>query len=74
MKDKYTESWRALEDLYIDGKIKAIGVCNFNTGHLKDLLSFARIKSVLNQVEFHTRLHQEDLLDFCATHHIQLEA
>ncbi|WP_368915858.1 aldo/keto reductase [Exiguobacterium acetylicum] len=73
-KDKYTESWRALEDLYIEGKIKAIGVCNFNTRHLKDLLSFARIKPVLNQVEFHPRLQQEDLRDFCATHHIQLEA
>ncbi|WP_214725441.1 aldo/keto reductase [Exiguobacterium sp. s143] len=73
-KDKYTESWRALEDLYIEGKIKAIGVCNFNTGHLKDLLSFARIKPVLNQVEFHPRLQQENLRDFCATHHIQLEA
>lgn len=73
-KDKYVESWKALEDLYEDGEIKAIGVCNFNATHLEDLLSFAQIKPVVNQVEFHPRLQQEELRAFCDKHQIQLEA
>ncbi|WP_042478929.1 aldo/keto reductase [Bacillus ndiopicus] len=73
-KDKYAESWKALEDLYEQGKIKAIGVCNFNVSHLQNLLSFARIKPVLNQVEFHPRLQQAELRAFCEQHQIQLEA
>ncbi len=73
-KDKYAESWRALEDLYEQGKIKAIGVCNFTVAHLEKLLSFARIKPVINQVEFHPRLQQVELRAFCDKHQIQLEA
>lgn len=73
-KDKYAESWKALEDLYDQGKIKAIGVCNFTVAHLKNLLSFARVKPVVNQVEFHPRLQQAELRSFCDKHEIQLEA
>jgi len=73
-KDKYAESWRALEDLYNQGKIKAIGVCNFTVAHLEKLLTFARIKPVINQVEFHPRLQQVELRAFCDKHQIQLEA
>jgi len=73
-KDKYAESWRALEDLYDQGKIKAIGVCNFTVAHLEKLLTFARIKPVINQVEFHPRLQQVELRAFCDEHQIQLEA
>lgn len=73
-KNKYAESWRALEDLYKAGKIKAIGVCNFNISHLQDLLKSARVIPVINQVEFHPRLQQVDLRAFCEKHNIQLEA
>lgn len=73
-KNKYVESWRALEDLYKAGKIKAIGVCNFNISHLQDLLKTARVIPVINQVEFHPRLQQVALRDFCKAHNIQLEA
>lgn len=73
-KDKYAESWRALEDLYDQGKIKAIGVCNFTVAHLEKLLTFARIKPVINQVEFHPRLQQVELRAYCDKHQIQLEA
>lgn len=73
-KDKYAESWKAMEDLYDEGKIKAIGVCNFTVSHLQSLLSFARIKPVVNQVEFHPRLQQVELRSFCDKHHIQIEA
>ncbi len=73
-KEKYAESWKALEDLYEQGKIKAIGVCNFTVSHLQNLLSFARIKPVVNQVEFHPRMQQTELRSFCEQHQIQLEA
>lgn len=73
-KNKYAESWRALEDLYKEGKIKAIGVCNFNISHLQDLLKIARVMPVINQVEFHPRLQQVALRSFCKEHNIQLEA
>ncbi|EON71276.1 aldo/keto reductase [Lysinibacillus sphaericus] len=73
-KNKYMESWKALEDLYEEGKIKAIGVCNFNVSHLQDLLKIARITPVINQVEFHPRLQQLELRSFCHEHKIQLEA
>ena len=73
-KNKYAESWRALEDLYKEGKIKAIGVCNFNVSHLQDLLKTTSVTPVINQVEFHPRLQQLALRSFCQEHHIQLEA
>lgn len=73
-KNKYAESWRALEDLYKEGKIKAIGVCNFNISHLQDLLKTARVTPVINQVEFHPRLQQLALRTFCQERNIQLEA
>lgn len=73
-KNKFAESWSALEDLYIEGKIRAIGVCNFNISHLQDLMKNARVTPVINQVEFHPRLQQQSLRAFCKEHNIQLEA
>jgi len=73
-KHKYKEAWKALEDLYEQGKIKAIGVCNFHVSHLQDLLKVARIIPVVNQVEFHPRLQQTELRSFCEAHNIQMEA
>ena len=73
-KNKFAESWSAIEDLYIEGKIRAIGVCNFNISHLQDLLKNARVTPVINQVEFHPRLQQQSLRAFCKEHNIQLEA
>jgi diketogulonate reductase-like aldo/keto reductase len=71
---KYKEAWRALETLYKSGKIKAIGVSNFQTHHLESLMEDAEIKPMINQVEFHPRLTQKNLLWFCREHSIQLEA
>lgn len=74
VKEKYKESWRALEDLYRQGRVKAIGVSNFQVHHLEDLMSTAQIKPMVNQVEFHPRLTQKQLLRFAKEHGIQLEA
>ncbi|MGE6833303.1 aldo/keto reductase [Priestia megaterium] len=71
---KYKEAWRALETLYKEGKVKAIGVSNFQAHHLKDLMEDAEINPVINQVEYHPRLTQKELQAFCEKHHIQLEA
>ncbi|WP_431784475.1 glyoxal/methylglyoxal reductase [Bacillus subtilis] len=73
-KDKYKDTWRALEKLYKDGKIRAIGVSNFQVHHLEELLKDAEIKSMVNQVEFHPRLTQKELRDYCKAQGIQLEA
>lgn len=73
-KNKYTETWRALEKLYRDGKVRAIGVSNFQVPHLEDLLRDCEVAPMVNQVEFHPLLTQKKLLAFCKARGIQLEA
>ncbi|MFC5450584.1 aldo/keto reductase [Paenibacillus aestuarii] len=74
VKGKYKEAWRALETLYREGRVRAIGVSNFQIHHLEDVMKDAEIKPMVNQVEFHPLLTQQDLLSFTKEHHIQLEA
>jgi len=71
---KYKEAWRALETLYKEGKVKAIGVSNFQVHHLEDVMKDAEIVPMINQVEYHPRLTQKELHAFCVEHGIQLEA
>lgn len=68
------DAWRVLEELYGEGKCKAIGVSNFLVHHLQELLSVCEIVPAVNQVEFNPYLYQKDLLKFCVKHEIQLEA
>ena len=74
VKGKYLETWRALEELYREGRVKAIGVSNFKIHHLQDLLSHAAEKPVINQVELHPLLSQVELRDFCQQNEIKVEA
>lgn len=74
VKGKYIETWRALEKLYREGRVKAIGVSNFKIHHLEDLLKNSEEKPVVNQVELHPLLSQEDLREFCQRHNIKVEA
>ncbi|MGC4379062.1 aldo/keto reductase [Fictibacillus sp. Mic-4] len=74
VKEKYKETWRALEKLYKDGKVKAIGVSNFQIHHLEDIMADCEIKPMVNQVECHPQLSQKELLAFCKENDIQLEA
>ena len=67
-------AWRALEDLYLDGKIKAIGVSNFQISHLETLLAEARVVPAINQVELHPRLSQIQIREFGKKHGIHIEA
>ncbi len=71
---KYKEAWRALEHLYKEGRVKAIGVSNFQVHHLQDLLSDAEIKPVINQIELHPYLSQQKVREFCKENDIQVEA
>lgn len=71
---KYKDAWRALETLYKEGRVKAIGVSNFQIHHLEDLMKDAEIIPMVNQVEYHPRLTQKELQSFCQEHGIQLEA
>ncbi|MEN2768793.1 aldo/keto reductase [Ornithinibacillus xuwenensis] len=72
--DQYVETYKALEKLYHDGKVKAIGVCNFHIEHLQRLIDECEIVPVLNQVECHPLLQQVELKAFCNQHNIYLEA
>ena len=68
------ETWKAMEELYEKGLIRAIGVCNFLIPHLKRLMENSRIKPMVNQFEFHPELVQPELLQFCKENQIQPEA
>ncbi|WP_282155099.1 aldo/keto reductase [Cytobacillus gottheilii] len=71
---KYKAAWKALEELYKQGRVKAIGVSNFQIHHLDDLMAEAEIKPMVNQVELHPKLTQMELRTFCKQHDIQIEA
>ena len=71
---KYKETYRALETLYEEGKVKAIGVSNFLIHHLEDLMGSCRIKPMVNQVEMHPLLTRKPLLEFCKREGIQVES
>lgn len=71
---KVADTWRAIEDLYLAGKIRAIGVSNFNIHHLLLLFQTCRIIPMVNQVECHVGLQNNVLYDFCMKFEIFLEA
>ena len=71
---KYKETWKALEQLYREGRVRAIGVSNFLKHHLEDLMRSAEVVPMVNQMEFHPFLVQQELLDFCKRKKIQYEA
>ena len=72
--DNSLSTYKALEELYKEGKVKAIGVSNYNVHHLQHLLDNAEITPMVNQVETHIGLQNHFLHDFCETNGIQLEA
>lgn len=70
----YYGAWRALEDLYAEGVIKAIGVSNFYPDRLVDICSFARIKPMVNQVETHPHNQQIEAHEWMKKYGVQHEA
>ena len=72
--DQYVDTYKAMEAIYHEGRVKAIGVCNFHIEHLQRLMDECEVKPVLNQVECHPYLTQVELKQFCKEHGIFVEA
>jgi diketogulonate reductase-like aldo/keto reductase len=69
-----TETWNAMEKLYANGKIRAIGISNFMIHHIEPLLKECEIVPMVNQVELHPQFPQEKLRDFCKEHSIIIKS
>ena len=74
VKGVYNQAWRIMEEYYKQGKIRAIGVSNFNQHHLEDLLSISQVIPAVNQIECHPHFTQKPLFDYCSEKGIALEA
>lgn len=72
--DRYLDSWRALEKLVADGRVRAAGVSNFQPAHLRRVLDHGSLVPAVNQVELHPGLQQAELRAFHAEHGIATEA
>lgn len=71
---KFTEAWRALEQIYGDGRARAIGVSNFKPAHLETLLRGAKTVPAVNQIELHPLLQQKETRAYCAERGIAVES
>ncbi len=70
----FTEAWKALEKLYDDKRVRAIGVSNFKTHHLDALLETAHIVPAINQIELHPMLQQQETRIYCEERDIEIES
>lgn len=66
------DTYRAIETLYKEGLVKAIGVSNFEIRHLEFILEEAEIKPAVNQIEFHPQHQQKHVVEFCNKNNIQV--
>jgi 2,5-diketo-D-gluconate reductase A len=73
-RDDYVETWKAFEKLYADGRVRSIGVSNFHTNHLNRLFAETDVKPVMNQIELHPGLPQNELRRFHADNEMLTEA
>jgi len=73
-RDKYVEAWKTLIELKQAGRIKSIGVSNFNRDHLERIIGETGVVPVANQIELHPRFQQRALREFHAGHNIQTES
>jgi len=71
---KFHESWKKMETIYKTGKVRAIGVSNFQQHHLETILTDAKIIPAVNQIELHPQLSQVPLVEFCTSKGIVIEA
>ena len=74
MKDKRNDSWRAFIKLQKEGLCKSIGVSNFTIDNLKEIEDKFGVLPAVNQVEFHPYHYQKELLDYCNSKNIIIEA
>ncbi|RIP35960.1 aldo/keto reductase [Staphylococcus gallinarum] len=72
--DLFIESYKAMEKLYEEGWVRAIGVCNFKQHHLERLMEETNVVPAVNQIEVHPYFNQQELQDFCDKHDIAVTA
>jgi 2,5-diketo-D-gluconate reductase A len=72
--DKYVEAWKTLVELRDQGRIRSIGVSNFNQDHLERISAETGVTPVVNQIELHPRFQQRDKRDFHSRHDIRIES
>lgn len=70
----YIKAWQAMEELYLEGKIKVIGVANFEIQHLEELMKHSKIVPMINQIETHPEFSQNELHDYLTKNNILHEA
>ncbi len=70
----YVQRWKVMEEIYAGGRVKAIGVSNFQAAHLRNLSAASEVTPAVNQIEVHPYLGQEELRRFDADHGIVTEA
>jgi diketogulonate reductase-like aldo/keto reductase len=68
------KTWQALEEIQANGQAKSIGVSNFTIRHLQEMESYAKVMPVINQVELHVFLQQPELIKYCQSNNIVVEA
>jgi len=68
------QTWLALEYLFKQGRVKAIGTSNFEENHLQDILALKSLVPSVNQVEYHAYWHEDDLVHFCQNRMITYNA
>ncbi|MGN0404926.1 MAG: aldo/keto reductase [Bariatricus sp.] len=68
------ETWRAMEELQQEGKIRGLGLSNFLPRHLENILQNGKVKPVVNQLELHPGYMQMSAVQYCKKHEIQLQA
>lgn len=73
-KESICETWKAFEELYSEGKVRAIGVSNFKPHHLKVIFENCNIKPMVNQIELHPSHNQDETVQFCRDNNILVEA
>ena len=71
---KYVEAWKTLVELRAAGRIKSIGVSNFNQDHLERIIGETGVTPAVNQIELHPRFQQRDKREFHARHDIRIES
>ncbi|CDX36973.1 2,5-diketo-D-gluconate reductase A [Mesorhizobium sp. ORS 3359] len=72
--NKYVEAWKTLVELQQAGRIKSVGVSNFNKDHLERIIGETGVTPVVNQIELHPRFQQRDKREFHKKHNIHIES
>ena len=72
--DKYVEAWKTLVELQQQGRIKSVGVSNFNPDHLERIIKETGVTPVVNQIELHPDFQQRDKREFMKRHTIEIES